>query len=383
MDRFDLLIHRTYKIMKYQSPYFGFNMKSLILDKKIFFLHLLVWIFYLSYRLSDFPNFLGFERGLVYVSVPLVFYVVLSYLHYFYLLPIWLEKKQGVRYLFSLLTLLIIGLGLQIIAESKAFEGFFPGDLNSANLSQSNLLGKYFPGWRNITPSRILRLLWNATIFILFTSMIKIAIERFQLDSRRRQLENEKLISELNYLKAQINPHFLFNTLHNLNSMVYPYSRNAAEVVVMLSNMMRYMIYDSANENVSLKDEIEYMKDYVHMESIRLNESFMMIFNVEGNVEQARIAPLILFPFLENAFKHGVSDQTDGCWIKTEILVTNEQLKMRISNQKIEPPQRREKSGFGMENVKKRLALIYPNKHDLQIFESEDVFDVRLTLQIE
>lgn len=354
-------------------------MKKVILDKKIFLLHLLVWVFYLSYRLSDFPNFLGIERGLIYVSVPLIFYVLLSYLHYFYLLPLWLEKKQSARYMLGLLTLLVVGLGLQIVVENKAFEGFFPMDLPAAG-SPQNLLAKIFPAWGYITFSRVLKLLWNATIFLLFTSMIKIAIERFQLDSKRRQLENEKLITELNYLKAQINPHFLFNTLHNLNSMVYPHSKNAAEVIVMLSDMMRYMIYDSSNETVPLKDEIAYMKDYIHLESIRLNQSFEMLFSVNGNVDQVRVAPLILFPFLENAFKHGVSDQKNDSWIRVEIQVASGQLKMTISNQKVKPPPTRGKSGFGLENVKKRLHLIYHNKHDLHIFESEEVFDVRLTI---
>jgi LytS/YehU family sensor histidine kinase len=142
------------------------------------------------------------------------------------------------------------------------------------------------------------------------------------------------------------------------------------------------MIYDSAKETVSLKDEIEYMKDYIHLESIRLNESFEMLFSVDGNVDGARVAPLILFPFLENAFKHGVSDHTNDCWIKIEIQVTSDLLKMSISNQKVKPLQAREKSGFGLDNVKKRLALIYPETHDLQILDRDDLFDVRLTLKI-
>jgi LytS/YehU family sensor histidine kinase len=141
------------------------------------------------------------------------------------------------------------------------------------------------------------------------------------------------------------------------------------------------MIYDSSKQLVPLKDEIEYMKDYIHIEGIRLNESFMMLFNIEGDVDEVRIGPLLLFPFLENAFKHGVSDQADDCWIRTEIQVTKEQLKMRISNRRIKQPSR-EKSGFGLENVKKRLGLIYTSKHELQIFESEEVFDVQLFISL-
>ncbi|GHN02210.1 histidine kinase [Cytophagales bacterium WSM2-2] len=362
-------------------------MKSLFTDKKILLLHLLVWVFYLSYRLSDFPGFLGMQRGMIYVFVPLFFYVAFSYIHYFYLLPLWLEKKRNTQYLISILVLMTAGLTLQMLVENKIFEGYFPSGgfpgTPQPITVKDNLLDKIIPSWGYITFSRALRLLWNATVFILFTSMIKISIERFQLQTKKQQLENEKLITELNYLKAQINPHFLFNTLHNLNSLVYSNSKNAADVIVMLSNIMRYMIYDSSKEEVWLKDEIEYMKDYVHLEGIRLNESFQADFNIVGDIHNVKIAPLILFPFLENAFKHGVSDQEESCWIKTDIVIANGKLYLKISNGKPAYILNREKSGFGLENVSKRLQLSYPEKHELRIINKDNSFEIQLTLKID
>jgi hypothetical protein len=339
------------------------DMKKIITDRRVLLIHLLLWVFYLSYRLTDFPGYLGLTDGSIYVGTPLLFYVIISYIHYFYLLPIWLTQKKISLYGASLALLLGVGLTIQVLVENGLFAGF----------------GRFTT---ELTIQRALRLVWNASIFILFTSMIKVVIERFQFESKQQQLENEKLVTELNYLKAQINPHFLFNTLHNLNSLIYSQSKNAAEVIVKLSNIMRYMIYDSAKESVGLKEEIEYMNDYIHLESIRLNESFRVEMNITGDVELVQIAPLILFPFLENAFKHGVSDQEDDCWITSDIEVKDGFLKLRVRNKKIKLDYRREKSGFGLENLKRRLQLSYGDRHDLRIFEDESLFDVQLQLKV-
>ncbi len=338
-------------------------MKKIAADHRVLLFHILLWVFYLSYRLSDFPEFLGIKNGSIYVGVPLLFYVVISYVHYFFLLPIWLNQKKIARYMVSLFLLLAVGLAIQIIVENAAFSNFF-------RITDA------------VTIQRILKLVWNASIFLLFTSMIKVVIERFQFENKQQQLENEKLVTELNYLKAQINPHFLFNTLHNLNSLIYSHSKNAGEVIVKLSNIMRYMIHDSAKDKVWLRDEIEYMNDYIHLESIRLNESFTVEMNINGDIEAVQIAPLILFPFLENAFKHGVSDQETDCWVKSAIEIKESILKFRVSNKKIKLDYRREKSGFGLENLKKRLRLSYGDNHQLQIFEDENLFEVLLQLKI-
>jgi LytS/YehU family sensor histidine kinase len=336
---------------------------KIISDRRVLLMHVLLWTFYLSYRLSDFPNHMGLKNGSIYAGIPLLFYLIISYVHYFYLLPVWLNRKQIALYSSGLLILLVVGLTAQVVVENNMLEG----------------LGFFTT---KVTLQRIIRLVWNASIFILFTSMIKVAIERFQFENRKQQLENEKLVTELNYLKAQINPHFLFNTLHNLNSLVYSNSANAAEVIVKLSNIMRYMIYESAKEKVWLRDEIAYMNDYIHLESIRLNESFNIEIKITGDVESVKIAPLILFPFLENAFKHGVSDQEDDCWIKTDIDVTEGQLKLRIRNRKLKSDYQKERSGFGLANLKKRLQLSYGLNHYLQIHEDENSFDVRLKVKL-
>jgi sensor histidine kinase YesM len=329
-------------------------------DRKILFLHLLLWVFYLTYRLADFPYRLGLKNGLIFVGVPFLFYLVISYAHYFYLLPLWLRQKRVSAYFLWLGALLIVGLTTQLIVENIAFGNFIAG--------------------ADITFARVLRILWNAAIFILFTSLIKITIDRFQFEARKHQLENEKLIAELNYLKAQINPHFLFNTLHNLHFLIHSHAENAADAVIKLSNIMRYMIYDANQETVLLESEIGYMKDYIHLQSIRLNNAVRINFHVNGDAQAVRIAPLVLFPFLENAFKHGVNDEHSGSWIDIGFETDGRQLSFRVRNSKPDISIAREVSGFGLQNLKKRLQLSYGDGYSLAISETSDVFDAHLVI---
>jgi sensor histidine kinase YesM len=328
-------------------------------EAKILLLHLLLWVFYLTYRLSDFPSRLGLENGLIYVGVPLVFYLAISYVHYFYLLPLWLKRAPA--YFAWLLLFLTVTLVIQVIVENIFFRRFLPGATE-------------------ITFARILRTLWNPTMFILFTSLIKITVDRFQFEARKRQLENEKLVAELNYLKAQINPHFLFNTLHNLHFLVHSHAENAAEIIIKLSNLMRYMIYDANHETVLLQTEIDYMKDYIDLETIRLNSVVKIDFRIEGNTEVTRIAPLILFPLLENAFKHGVNDEHADSWIEVDLKVNGEHLSFHVRNSIADVSPVGNVSGFGLRNLERRLQLTYANEHTLGTSETDNVFDARLVL---
>lgn len=230
--------------------------------------------------------------------------------------------------------------------------------------------------------SRVLSVLWDFMTFLVFTGMIKFTADWFRVENEKRQLENEKLTAELNYLKSQINPHFLFNTLHNLNYLVQSKREEASEVIIKLSNIMRYMIYDANHHSVSIHKEIKYMQDYINLERIRLNKPFELSFSEEIDSDNAEIAPLILIPFLENAFKHGVSDKAENCWISVDLRYKESILNYRVANSRLTFPFTKEKSGFGLENLKKRLILHYPNKHALSINEQEEEFIIELNIDL-
>jgi len=334
---------------------------------KIFLLHLSFWVLYFSYRIYDINGYVGYQKAFVFAGLPMIFNLIVCYVHYFFILPKWFRDKNPGAYFFQLTLLIIPLITLRVFIENEVFVQI------SANEDY----------YKTIRLSRFVHTLWDTASFLLFTGMVRFVVDWFDLENKKRQLENEKLVAELNYLKSQINPHFLFNTLHNLNYLVYSGSKNATDVVIKLSNIMRYMIYEAGKDHVALTSEIEYMNDYIHLESIRLNQSFQLDFHVNGPVEQTKIAPLMLITFLENAFKHGVSDQEMNCWIKLTLTINEGQLMYQVSNKKVRANSHNKlKSGFGLGNVKKRLELSYPSKHVLIVADNEEMYKIDLTLQL-
>lgn len=239
----------------------------------------------------------------------------------------------------------------------------------------------YYTTW---TTGRIISMTWSTGSFILFISMVKFTVDRFVLEGQKKALENEKLNAELNYLKAQINPHFLFNTLHNLNYLAQVKSEQASEVIVKLSNIMRYMIYESNKTHVALGQEINYIRDYLDLESIRLNNSYSLKFNTDNVDSEIRIAPLLLIPLVENAFKHGVSDRQSDSKIEIYLECDKKSLHFRVINSLKDDQSGKEEegSGFGLKNLKHRLSLSYPDKHTLKTEKKENEFIADLSLTI-
>lgn len=342
-------------------------MQNTLFKYRVLLLHISFWVLYFSYRIYDIYGYTGLERALIYTGLPTAFNLIASYTHYIFILPILFRDKNWKKYVLLLIALLVAVFCVRILVENQVYPQFVPNE-------------DYF---KTLKLSRVISTVWDTLTFLAFTGMIRFALDWFELENKRKQLENEKLNAELNYLKSQINPHFLFNTLHNLNALVYAGAKNANDVIIKLSNIMRYMIYESGKERVSLASEINYMNDYIHLESIRLNNSFKLNFTIEGPVEQIKIAPLLLITFLENAFKHGVSDQEPDCWITVTLSVTETKLQYGVSNKKIKSVrQNKLKSGFGLDNVKRRLLLSYPDKHVLVVDEADDTYTINLTLQL-
>lgn len=339
-------------------------MNSFLGKHRTLLLHLSFWVLYTTYRFYDISEFTGWQLGIAYVGIPLFFNLVASYTHYFLLLPIWLSRKQVWRYL--LLTLLLIGIvsAIRILVENQIFPSF------SKNVD-------YF---KTVKLSRVISTIWDALGFMLFTGMIRFTIDRFDLESKQKQLQNEKLAAELNFLKAQINPHFLFNTLHNLNYLVYAKSDNATEVIIKLSNIMRYMIYDASKTSVPISKELDYLHDYIHLESIRLTNGFDLQFDKQGDYHHVEIAPLLLITLLENAFKHGVRDKDKNSWIKMKLRVDDQTIYYEVSNQILAADATKLRSGFGLDNLRKRLELSYPDRHRLEILQDAHIYQVKLTL---
>lgn len=340
-------------------------MKPAFLSNRIFWLNATFWLLFFSYKFYDFTNFMEPHVAFARIGVPMVFHIILSYAHYFFILPPLLREKRVLPYFGKLIPVIAVVMFFQVLTENQLL----------AQYSRSDYYIRF--GW-----VRFVSTLWDQMSFMIFTGMIKFAADWFELENKKKQLENDKLNAELNYLKAQINPHFLFNTLHNLNYLALSKNDEASDVIVKLSNIMRYMIYEAGKKRVPIKAELDYIADYLDLEKIRLNRQVDLSIDTSQVDAQLPIAPLVLIPFVENAFKHGMSDR-EGGWVKIRLSTEGQELHLVVENsvlkkQSVDPGN----SGFGLKNIRQRLQLGYENKHQLNIEPGEEMFRVELKLDL-
>lgn len=193
--------------------------------------------------------------------------------------------------------------------------------------------------------------------------------------------QQEKMTAELQLLKAQVHPHFLFNTLNNIYSFSLLNSAKTPQLILKLSSLLSYMLYDCKAEEVRLEKEIEIMENYIDLESERYGDKIEISWNVEGDVKNEFISPLLMLPFLENAFKHGISEQIEKCWLSVDISVKKNALLFKVANSKNEFVHY-STNGIGINNVKKRLNLIYPHRHEIRINDEGNFFVVSLLVKL-
>ncbi|MEO6230948.1 MAG: histidine kinase [Ferruginibacter sp.] len=224
---------------------------------------------------------------------------------------------------------------------------------------------------------------WIIFICLLIGAAFKIVKDFYYQQKRLVAIENEFLKSELAALRNQINPHFLFNTLNNLYGMIIEQSPHAKDVVLKLSETMRYVLYNSNGTYVPLMNELEYINDYLAIQKIRLRnpESIQVNYTIEEHSKALQIAPLLLIVFIENAFKHGTELTTKTPFITIDIKTVNKYLYVNISNQYVSS-KKSDAGGIGLSNVKKRIQLLYGNDFEYLISPAEDNYTVSLKLPL-
>jgi LytS/YehU family sensor histidine kinase len=195
------------------------------------------------------------------------------------------------------------------------------------------------------------------------------------------QAEKEKVTAELQLLKAQVHPHFLFNTLNNIYSFSLENSPKTPGLILKLSSLLSYMLYDCKADEVLLEKELEVMKHYIDLEKERYGNNLELSLNMEGDITDRFITPLLMLPFLENAFKHGTSEQLEKPWLSVDIAVKEYKLRCKIANSKNEFVPVSE-NGIGIQNVKKRLQFLYPGKHELKLTNEGDFFVASLLIEL-
>ena len=207
-----------------------------------------------------------------------------------------------------------------------------------------------------------------------------LVIQWFNQNSEINVLEREKAQTELNLLKQQINPHFFFNTLNNLYALSLAKSDATPEVVLQLSELMRYVIYKGKNNRVAISEEVKYLEDYIQLQQIRLNKTLDLSFEKKISNQNLMIPPLLLIILIENAFKHGIEPAENASFLHIEL--TSDQQFIIFECVNSYEPVLESSEGIGLSNLKRRLELTYPNQYQLDIDQTKDTFKARLKIEI-
>ncbi|MFD2513369.1 sensor histidine kinase [Pontibacter locisalis] len=326
-------------------------------------LHILFWIFVVLYFAWGFG--LGVEpmKSIYNAVFFLPGHLIMVYSLLYFLVPTFLLHRKYWQFFLGIVILVILCGIYTVVAQLSL-------------TSDPRLQGASFSVGRNILP------------FIHIGGIAtSIKLLKFWYIQRKQTLEAEKqrTVAELKLLKAQLHPHFLFNTLNNLYSHTLEFSPKSPEIVLKLSDLLRFMIYESNSPRISLAKEIDLLKNYISLEKLRYGDRLDMSVSITGDIEKFQIAPLLLLPFLENAFKHGTSKQIDQCWISFDLAMNGSYMSFKLVNS-IDPASDKELAapgGLGLENVMKRLEILYQGKYKLHTQKMEEVYVVNLELQLE
>ena len=335
-----------------------------------FLQHILFWCFQIILYFLAFRQKESVSVGLVITLAFLPSHLFFTYTQLYLLIPRFLLQKKSIAYVLYSVLFCKIAINLSMLISV-----FIVNPLRNKTADmQWDLLWK-------ITATQIISIFPLLNICAIAVT-IKLLKKWYHKNDLNQKIEKEKTVMELEMLKAQVHPHFLFNTLNNLYSLTLTNSHNAPMVVNHLSGLLHYMIYECNDKQIPLDKEIAVLKKYVELEKIRYGNRINISFLCSGNTDNLMIAPLLLLPFVENGFKYGVSQQLDECHITIQLHAKGDNLTFTQENSFTKNSSDKSMGGIGQKNIKKRLELIYPEKYDLNIYEGEDVFKVKLVVSL-
>jgi len=302
-----------------------------------------------------------------------VVHMALVYGILYYFLPRYLSKSRQ-----RVFTTLLLILFVCVIA----FINYFNFVLS---MYISTRIGYFetMPGMEFIVPLWARQILFNYPTIVGFALAIKLLKNWYLKQSEVAQAAREKINAELQLLKAQVHPHFLFNTLNNIYSFIINDSPAAPDAIKKLSTLLRYFIYECNQPLVKLEKELRMIRGYIDLEKIRYGQNFNLKLQFKGNAHDHMISPLLLIPFLENSFKHGASQMLTHPWVNLNIIIDEETFHFELSNSR--PTWNDDKTiskGLGLANVRKRLSILYPGKHSLEINEDMMSYSVSLSIPL-
>lgn len=333
-----------------------------------FWWHLLFWVLiFLMYWITYGGYLDRYHEEFVVGLTLLPARIIGTYIFIYLILPFATEKK-------NFITFGILAIIHAVLYGFLIWSSYYVTNLYTEYYDFSHCSLFYIPKIFN-------KLISNYGIPVLAAAII--IFKKWYVDEQmNKKLTEEKLAAELGFLKSQVHPHFLFNTLNNLYALTLIKSDKTPDIVLKLSGLLDYMIYKSNDDFVPLKKEMEILESYIELEKMRYNERLELKYEIEGEVDSHQIAPLILLPFIENSFKHGASNDRTRPNIKIHFKIEPEYLQLNVLNS-VPGEIKKDESvseGIGLKNVSRRLELIYPNQHKLLIKRGENQFEVDLKI---
>ncbi len=348
--------------------------KSVAVPKSIVY-HITFWLLYFTFNVLRWGSYFSdYAYSLHSNLIGFPIHIFLAYFHAYYLLPKFISTGKYLRYF------VLFSVALVAMFFVKAYANYY---LVSPVVWPESYREEQILGF-----NYIVAVILGELYVVGLTTSIKLTIDWLRYQKKTKQLIKKNLETELDLLKSQIQPHFFFNTLNNLYALTLEKSDKAPEIVLKLSELMSYILYQASNtRHVSLLKEVVQMQNYLDLEKLRFGKRLRLNFEMQGEVEEAEIAPLILLPFIENVFKHGVRNQLEELCIEMFLKVEGHELTFVVSNPK--PPQVTLSDnlsplnlvgGVGIKNAKRRLDLLYNGKFELNIQEDKNRYTVELKI---
>ncbi|MDR6337866.1 hypothetical protein HNQ91_000888 [Filimonas zeae] len=326
---------------------------------------------FLYYNPKSTPSPLSSPRFVNSLITSNIILIIFYYFNRWWLIPKLLARKKTWFYIFSIIGYLALYIAILYFIFIKAPE--------TQKYIRDQLV-------KNPNFKMTLRFFWPGpvTLFLLtfvVSSSSKVIAQWFQAEENRQEVTKQQLQTELSLLKSQVNPHFLFNTLNSIYSLSVTNSDKTPDAVMKLSRIMRYTLEESQNDEVPLDDEIMFARSYIDLQQLRLTDKVHINFATTGETESVIIAPLLFIPFIENAFKYGISAHHPSA-IDIQLQASNHQVVFTCVNDVVPAAQKHEGTGTGIINTQRRLDMLYPGKHSLTIESNTQQYKVLLILNV-
>jgi hypothetical protein len=328
--------------------------------------HILPWMLLFGvwyyFRYQDYPTP---EQAFWITLLKVTDLAIMIYVANYILIPKLLYKKKYGWFILAFVVMIVSSsLGkMQVIGRILHNPGLFDLSIDTKGRIYDNVIPHFF--------------------LVIAGVAFKLMYDHFRMQKRLMEMAREKAEAELSFLKSQINPHFLFNSLNSVYFLINKENPEARQALHKFSDMLRYQLYEVKGTKIPIEKELSYLKDYVDLQKLRKDENYSVEFNYTPDIKGFSIEPLLLIPFVENAFKHISHKTGETNFVKVDMSRNNGQFSFVIENSKESERTTEEHGGIGLNNVKRRLELLYPEKHILQIKEEDNFYKVDLKLKIE